>query len=89
MAASKPSPFVFPCSFPLKVFGKDEDRFEAFVVAIVLRHVPDLQTENVTSRLSENGKYLAVTATFIADSREQLDALYMELSAHDRALMVL
>src|SRR5450759_4303097 len=89
MAASKPSPFEFPCSFPLKVFGKDEDQFEAFVASIVQRHVPDLHSENVVSRLSENGKYLAVTATFIADSREQLDALYMELSSHDRVLMVL
>lgn len=89
MAASQLSPLEFPCSFPLKVFGKDEDAFESFIVGIVRKHVPELQEENVSSRLSDGGKYLAVTATFIADSREQLDALYMELSRHDRVLMVL
>jgi len=89
MDRSKPSPFEFPCSFPIKVFGLDEDEFETLIVSIIRRHVPELYPENVSSRLSHGGKYLAVTATFIADSREQLDALYMELSAHERVLMVL
>lgn len=86
---SKPSPLEFPCLFPVKVFGRDEDEFEALVVSILRRHVPDLHPENVSSRSSDGGKYLAVTATFIAESRKQLDALYMELSAQDRVLMVL
>jgi uncharacterized protein len=89
MSASRLSPFEFPCSFPIKVFGRDEDEFEMLVVSIIRRHVSELHPENVTSRLSGGGKYLAVTATFIADSREQLDALYIELNAHDRVLMVL
>jgi hypothetical protein len=89
MSASRPSAFEFPCSFPIKVFGRDEDEFETLIVSIIRRHIPDLPAENVSSRLSDGGKYLAVTATFIADSREQLDALYMELSVHDRVLMVL
>jgi putative lipoic acid-binding regulatory protein len=89
MSAARPSPFEFPCSFPIKVFGRDEDEFEALVISIIRHHVPELHPENVSSRLSDGGKYLAVTATFIANSRDQLDALYMELSAHDRVLMVL
>ena len=89
MSASRTSPLEFPCSFPVKVFGRDEDEFETLIVSIIQRHVPELHPENISSRLSDGGKYLAVTATFIADSREQLDALYMELSAHDRVLMVL
>ncbi|HEY4723266.1 MAG TPA: DUF493 domain-containing protein [Anaerolineae bacterium] len=43
----------------------------------------------MTSRTSNGGKYLSVTATFIADSREQLDGLYQELSDHARVLMLL
>ncbi len=89
MSVSKESPLKFPCSFPLKVFGKDEDEFEALVVSIVRKHVAELHPENINSRLSNGGKYLAVTATFIAESREQLDALYTELSGHDRVLMIL
>ena len=43
----------------------------------------------VTTRLSKGGKYIAVTATFQAQSRVQLDALYQELSTHEFVVMVL
>ena len=56
---------------------------------IVRRHVPDLPEDASHSRLSRGGKYLAVTVTFVAESREQLDALYRELSAHPRVVMLL
>ena len=79
----------FPCSFPLKAFGRNSDDFEALVVEIVRRHAPDLDDNAVTRRLSGNDAYRAVTATFTAHSREQLDALYLELSGHEQVLMVL
>jgi uncharacterized protein len=79
----------FPCSFPLKAMGYNDDDFEALIVSIVRRHVPLFDEEAVTSRTSHGGKYLAVTATFIADSREQLDGLYQELSDNKRVLMLL
>ena len=79
----------FPCSFPLKAIGVGPDDFEALVVSIVRRHVPGLTVDAVTSRSSQGGKYLAVTATFTAESKEQLDALYLELSSHERVLMLL
>jgi putative lipoic acid-binding regulatory protein len=79
----------FPCPFPLKVFGRNSADFQALVVEIVRRHVPDLDERSVTSRSSRGDAYLAVTAIFTAHSREQLDALYTELSAHEQILMVL
>ncbi len=79
----------FPCSFPLKVMGKDADDFEAVVIAIIRRHVPNLSDSAITRRPSEGGKYLSITATFTAESREQLDALYRELSSHSQVLMLL
>ena len=36
-----------------------------------------------------NGKYLSITATFTATSKEQLDALYRELSSHPMVKIVL
>ena len=81
--------FRFPCAFPIKAFGRNSDDFEALVIAIVRRHAPDLADHAVSSRLSSNGKYRSVTATFTAHSREQLDALYTELSGHEQVLMVL
>jgi len=81
----------FPCEFPLKIIGDHslEDDFEAFVLPIVVRHVPYLDQGRVTRRLSSEGKYLAVTVTFIAESRLQLDDLYRELSSHKRVRMLL
>jgi putative lipoic acid-binding regulatory protein len=79
----------FPCSFPLKAFGRNSDDFEALVVEIVRRHVPDLDDGAVSSRTSGGDAYRAVTATFVARSREQLDALYAELSSHAQILMLL
>lgn len=79
----------FPCSFPLKAIGTGVDDFEAVVVSIVGKHVPDFGEGAVRSRPSGGGKYLAVTVTFVAESKAQLDALYQELSDHERVVMVL
>ena len=78
----------FPCAFPVKAIGKGRDDFEALVVSILQRHVPDLAEDAVTSRPSRNGKYLAVTVTFTAESKEQLHGRYQALRDHDRVLMV-
>ena len=81
--------FKFPCAFPVKAMGYNTAEFEMLVVTIVRRHAPDLADHAVSSRLSANGKYRSVTATFTAHSREQLNALYAELSAHNQVLMLL
>lgn len=82
------SPLEFPLIFPLKVIGRNADDFEGFVVSVVKTHAP-LSARTVTTRPSQGGKYLAVTVTFVAESREQLDAIYQELSGHERVLMAL
>jgi uncharacterized protein len=81
--------WTFPCSFPIKAIGRNSADFEAIVLEIVRRHVPDLDESAVSSRTSGGTVYRSVTATFTARSREQLDALYMELSGHELVLMVL
>jgi uncharacterized protein len=83
------SPFEFPCRFPLKAIGRDDGEFRALVTEMVRRHIPELSDEDVTTRPSAGGKYLAVTATFVATSREQIDAIYHELSSNKMVLMLL
>lgn len=78
----------FPCLFPVKAIGRDTGTFEAVVTEIIHRHVPDFE-DAVTTRPSSGGKYLAVTATVVATSREQIDNLYRELSAHELVLYLL
>jgi len=79
----------YPILFPLKVIGMDEADFAEFAIEIVRRHVPELLEENITSRSSGGDKYRSVSFEFIANSREQVDALYIELSSHKRVLMIL
>lgn len=82
-----PSPLEFPCTFPIKAIGKATGEFETIVADIIRRHVSELT--DLSSRSSNGGKYLAVTATFIATSREQLDAIYRELSSNELVVMLL
>ncbi len=80
---------VFPCRFPIKAMGHDGDDFSGLVTGIVQGHAGDIPPQDIQRRPSRNGKYLSVTVTIEARSREQLDAIYRELSGHPRVLMVL
>lgn len=79
----------FPCYFPFKAIGRDESNYLEFVIASVLVHVPELNAEEVTTRPSHGGKYLAVTVPFIAQSRQQLDAIYTSVSQDKRTVFLL
>jgi hypothetical protein len=81
--------FEFPCDFPIKVMGRAHVDLERLVAQIVRRHCPDLAEGAVQCRASRHGKYLSVTVTVRARSREQLDMLYRELSGQEQVLMVL
>ncbi len=80
---------TFPCVFPMKVMGRREDGFAQTVTEIVLRHAEDFRPETIEMRSSKNARYLSLTVTINARSREQLDALYSELSKHPMVMMVL
>ena len=75
------SPLKFPCEFPIKAMGRATPELEIAVLEIMRRHVPDLGEGAVKSRQSRNGNYLSITVTIQAKSREQLDAIYMELTS--------
>jgi uncharacterized protein len=79
----------FPSDFPIKVVGLAADDFDELVVQIVRSHIPNLGREAISRRPSSQGKYLALTITLRVESQSQLDALYIELSGHERILMVL
>lgn len=80
---------TFPTAFPIKIMGRREDDFAQGILEVVLRHAPDFDAKTVEMRPSKAGKYLGVTVTIVAQSREQLDALYHDLSAHPGVVMVL
>jgi len=80
---------TFPCVFPMKVMGRREDGFAQTIVEIVRRHAADFHPDTLEMRPSKNARYLSLTVTLNARSREQLDALYSELSKHPMVIMVL
>lgn len=79
----------FPCTFPIKAVGKTDPAFEVFVLSVIRKHVPNLAENAIESRASKDGKYLALTVIIQATSKEQLDAIYQELSASDLVIMAL
>jgi putative lipoic acid-binding regulatory protein len=79
----------FPTDFPLKVMGLRVDGFAETIVGVVQRHAPDFNAASLEMRPSRQGTYLGLTATIRATSRDQLDALYRELTAHPMVKVVL
>ncbi len=79
----------FPCEFPIKAMGRAEDDFDALVVALIRQFSPDLMEGAVRTRASKEGRYVSVTVTIQAQSREQLDNIYLALTAEKRVLMAL
>ena len=79
----------FPCDFPIKAMGKAEDDFDALVVSLIRKHSPDLLEGAIKSRASKGGQYLSVTVTIRAESQQQLDNIYLDLTAEKRVLMAL
>lgn len=79
----------FPCEIMVKAMGLADDDFELLVVELVRTHVPDFGEGAVSTRPSSGGKYLSVSVRVRAQSREQMDALYRDLSGHQKILMAL
>ena len=80
---------TFPCEFVIKVFGLASDDFEAAVITLIRQNVSDIREDTFRTRPSKDGKYLAITITIQAESREQLDKIYQDLSANPLILMAL
>jgi putative lipoic acid-binding regulatory protein len=79
----------FPCRFPIKAMGLAGAEFEALVVEIVARHLDRLEDVEVRTRHSRGGKWVSVTLTIEARSRDQLDAIYRDLTAHESIAWVI
>jgi len=79
----------YPCAFPIKVFGLTQQGFMQAVSEVVLQHDPSFTAASITLRNSKTAKYISLTCTVTATSREQLDAIYQALCDHPLVVMVL
>ncbi len=84
-----PSLIEYPSAFPIKVMGTHADGFVEAVIAVARQFDPDFDATTIERRESSGGKYLGLTITITAKSREQLDELYRTLSTHPMVRVVL
>jgi putative lipoic acid-binding regulatory protein len=85
---NKQHALTFPCEFPIKVMGLNTETFQSAIRAIIRKHVNSYEIA-YSSQPSRGNKYISITATFTAESKEQLDDLYQELNDHKLVLMTL
>lgn len=79
----------FPCTYPVKAMGRHDDALIQQVWEIVAAHAPQTPADALRTTPSREGRFLSVTITITAHSREQLDAIYADLRASDRVLAAL
>ena len=85
----KESLIEYPSAFPIKVMGARVDGFVTALTHIARQFDPAFDATTVELRESSGGKYLGITITVTATSREQLDDLYRALSSHPMVKVVL
>jgi hypothetical protein len=73
----------FPCEFPIKIMGNATEEFQVKIREIVRNHAPGTPDHAFKEVESRTGKYVSITATITAESREQLDNLYREITSCD------
>jgi putative lipoic acid-binding regulatory protein len=88
-APSAASLIDYPSRFPIKVMGANVDGFVHAMVSVVRQFDAAFDAATVELRPSKGNKYLGVTLTVMATSREQLDELYRTLSTHPMVKVVL
>ncbi len=79
----------FPCEFPIKLMGRDTPSFRHAAQSIVEKHTGPLSDDAIQCSLSRNGRFVSVTITVDAQSRKQLDDIYLDATQHPDVLMAL
>lgn len=79
----------FPCSFPIKLMGRADAGFSDVAVRLIGRHVGEISKNQIQTTSSRNGNFLSLTITIDAQSQEQLDNIYNDLSNQEDVLVAL
>lgn len=79
----------FPCRYVLKVTAIAAELTSEALLVVVKTHVVDVSAADITVKNSSQGKYVSFSVHFTAQSKEQLDALYRDLTARKEIVFVL
>lgn len=69
----------FPCDFMFKAMAYANQSAEEEIVSVINKFVPGDYIPKLNP--SKNGTYVAVTITFKATSKQQLDEIYLAVNA--------
>ncbi len=80
----------YPCECRIKVMGPHSEVYIEEIVALVVTHAPEFDAgQHLARRPSSTGKYIGLTLTVRATSREQLDTIYRAVTGHPHTKYVL
>ena len=79
----------YPCDFPIKVMGLQVPGYVEAFVLVARQFDAGFDEATLEKRPCSNARYLGLTLTVRATSREQLDELYRTLSTHPMVKVVL
>ena len=79
----------FPCDLDIKAVGKSSSEFPNTILELVQKHAPEVGMQSLRSRESSGGKYISVTITLYAQSKDQMDRIYSDMTAHPDILTAL
>jgi len=88
-ANMEPPRIEFPCDYPVKVMGANDDDFVAMVLEIGRRHAPEISSRDLSTRESRTGRWVSVTLVIRATGEAQLGAIFEDLKATGRIELVL
>lgn len=89
MSSRTDSLITYPSLFPIKVMGEKVEALLPAVTQVARMLDPTFDERTIELRESKGGRYLGITITVTATSREQLDELYRTLSTHPLVKVVL
>ncbi|MBV1908177.1 MAG: DUF493 family protein [Kangiellaceae bacterium] len=71
----------FPCDFMFKALAYADQQAEDLIVSVINKYIPGDYVPKINP--SKKGNYIAVSVTFKATSKEQLDEIYLAVNALD------
>jgi putative lipoic acid-binding regulatory protein len=80
---------IYPCPFPIKVMGENQDQLEEIIVKVMASFGEVIKPHEFAIKESQNGKYVSITFRIIARSREYIDQIYAAFTSQKEVIMVL
>ena len=84
-----PPKIVFPCRYPIKVFGRAVEAFQPTVLSIFRQRAPGFAEKDVVVTHSRKGTFHSITVTIEAQSEAQLRDIHRDLMDSGLVSMVI